>query len=584
MLKLSRLLSSRTTFRAIRGIQFLKGSSLPPSARGVIKAPSAIPKFSMVSSNKDKEKDKDSSSSEIVLRKGVLPFDAPTLQLFSNKKLIIGREMEYLDIFMGFKTAQKYTIRNQEGELVGFIVEEDSLAKSIARNALRSHRSFSASILDVKGQVIFKVVRPMYLVESKMEVQDKWGNLIGEVHMDWHLYRRKYTLFLRRTQFAKVDAPILAWQFPILDRNEEEMAIIDRNFTGLLREMYADAGRYVVHFGERLSDEVVDEEGHHIRVEPRSVDIIQDNISSSSSSSPSSSSSSFSSSSSSFPSASAAASSNSSYMPLNEEKLAEVEAKKRSKFLELKQKALVLYQQKLNSSSSSSSSSSASSSSSSASPFVPSTAPAIDAQIAQDLPLRGRSLVLDERSIALALAIAVDYDYFSRYRPGVGQPWFFPWGGWGGGGGGGEGTSGDAKKTEGAETEVGEGADVGTAAAASPNNNPTPTTPMEDENLKRGGIADEMNANNGSSSSSHDRHSNAQDDKEMYKEDPSERMDKQSGSGGSKDNANNNNNVDNIDEDKEDADEGDDEGGSDDGDGEGGGGLLGILGDIMDSD
>jgi hypothetical protein len=66
---------------------------------------------------------------------------------------------------------------------------------------------------------------------------------------------------------------------------------------------------------------------------------------------------------------------------------------------------------------------------------LPITAPsAPDARsVNQETPSEATDLTLDERAMALATAVTIDIDYFSRHSgSGMGFPMFF----WGGGGGG----------------------------------------------------------------------------------------------------------------------------------------------------
>lgn len=43
------------------------------------------------------------------------------------------------------------------GNHVGFIAEEDSLANSMTRQLLRTHRKFNAVIMNAEGEIVFKV-------------------------------------------------------------------------------------------------------------------------------------------------------------------------------------------------------------------------------------------------------------------------------------------------------------------------------------------------------------------------------------------------------------------------------------------
>lgn len=52
---------------------------------------------------------------------------------------------------------------------------------------------------------------------SSLFVEDGAGNVIGEVHQKWHLWRRRYDLVLNGKQFSAVNSGLLAWEFLLRD-------------------------------------------------------------------------------------------------------------------------------------------------------------------------------------------------------------------------------------------------------------------------------------------------------------------------------------------------------------------------------
>lgn len=48
------------------------------------------------------------------------------------------------------------------------------------------------------------------------------------MRQSWHLWRRKYDLFIGRRQFAAIDGPLLAWEFELKDAAGNTLALIDR--------------------------------------------------------------------------------------------------------------------------------------------------------------------------------------------------------------------------------------------------------------------------------------------------------------------------------------------------------------------
>lgn len=86
----------------------------------------------------------------------------------------------------------------------------------------------------------------MFLISSSVFVETPDGDLIGEIHMDWHLWRRRYSLYVDKTQFASVDSGFLAIDFDMRDENGHKIASVNKDFTGFARELFTDARQYVL--------------------------------------------------------------------------------------------------------------------------------------------------------------------------------------------------------------------------------------------------------------------------------------------------------------------------------------------------
>ncbi|KAG4305532.1 hypothetical protein PORY_001088 [Pneumocystis oryctolagi] len=186
---------------------------------------------------------------------GILLHTKTLLDIFGNPTLVIERKMEMMNVFFGFEQANKYVIMDSSGKHVGYIAETggQSFTKMLARQIFRTHRSFKAHILDKEGNEVLLIERPFSWVNSKIRIIDTVNNadiVVGEVHQQWHAWRRKYNLFLRRgdvfSQFAYIDEPLFSWDFSLIDQNGQLIGSVNRNFMGLLREMFTDTGSYVL--------------------------------------------------------------------------------------------------------------------------------------------------------------------------------------------------------------------------------------------------------------------------------------------------------------------------------------------------
>jgi len=169
----------------------------------------------------------------------------------SGSALVVTRDVEWGQVLLGFEQAQHYAVRDQNGEVVALLAEEHGgVGTMVGRQLLRSRRGFKATVLSPDGSVLFKMRRPAYLISSTMYIEDADDERIGEVQQEWRLLKRCYNLFIGTEQYARIESPFLAWEFVLRDGQGNPLALIDRNFSGFGKELFTDAGRYAIHFGD----------------------------------------------------------------------------------------------------------------------------------------------------------------------------------------------------------------------------------------------------------------------------------------------------------------------------------------------
>lgn len=192
------------------------------------------------------------TSSLLVDRGSLAPADAVAVaRAVAHPALVVTRAVEWGTVVFGFEQANKYTVYDQDGSIVALIAEDETgLGNAVGRQLLRTRRAFTATVLSPDdGSVIFRVRRPAYLVSSTTFVENGDGLPIGEVRQRWHPLRRNFDLYVGQRQYARISGPLLAWEFQLTDDGGRPLALIDRNFQGFAKELFTDAGKYVVHFG-----------------------------------------------------------------------------------------------------------------------------------------------------------------------------------------------------------------------------------------------------------------------------------------------------------------------------------------------
>ncbi|CAG8545426.1 14894_t:CDS:2 [Funneliformis mosseae] len=155
----------------------------------------------------------------------------PAAQILQNPTLVVARQLEILNIFLGFEQANKYALLDPNGNCVGYVAEEESFASTILRQLFRTHRKFNAMIIDLEGQLILKIRRPFAWINSRIFISTSEEHLIGE--------------------FARIDTGFLSWDFNIEDELGSILGSVNRNFSGIARELFTDTGKYVIRMDSR---------------------------------------------------------------------------------------------------------------------------------------------------------------------------------------------------------------------------------------------------------------------------------------------------------------------------------------------
>ncbi|QLG71463.1 hypothetical protein HG535_0B05050 [Zygotorulaspora mrakii] len=232
----------------------------------------------------------------------IQPHHPIATRILNEPTIIVERQLEMMNVFLGFEQANKYAILDVMGNRIGYMQERDfSFMKSIMRQVYRLHRPFTVDVFDNWGNVILTIKRPFSWINSHIKaflppvttVEQNYlespakssavssktfggssgvpipqvigesaseGILVGESIQNWHLWRRRYELFQREkgsdgsfSEFGQIDAPFLSFDFPVSDEKGKIIAGVDRNWVGLGREMFTDTGVYIVRFDSSQS-------------------------------------------------------------------------------------------------------------------------------------------------------------------------------------------------------------------------------------------------------------------------------------------------------------------------------------------
>lgn len=79
-------------------------------------------------------------------------------RLLAVSGIVVVRQLEMMNVLLGYEEANKYQLLSPEGVLLGYLMEEEVGMKGMMmRQMLKTHRAFKATVLDIDGEVILRV-------------------------------------------------------------------------------------------------------------------------------------------------------------------------------------------------------------------------------------------------------------------------------------------------------------------------------------------------------------------------------------------------------------------------------------------
>jgi uncharacterized protein YxjI len=171
----------------------------------------------------------------------------------SPQRLSVRQRKNWLEIITSFDARNKYVVYDESGNPVFNVEEQGSgFGSLIKRLFLRNMRPFTSHVDDLAGQGQLLVLnKPFRFIFHRLEVRDSSGNLLGSIQKRWTWFRRKYTIEGPDGQeVATLFGPFWRpWTFKILmPGNPVEVGLIQKKWSGLLKEAFSDADNFWVGF------------------------------------------------------------------------------------------------------------------------------------------------------------------------------------------------------------------------------------------------------------------------------------------------------------------------------------------------
>ena len=88
----------------------------------------------------------------------------PATNILAQSGLVVQRQIEMMNIFLGFEQANRYIVMDPHGNHVGYMAEHDGgFGKALSRQAFRTHRPFTTHVFDRDQKEVLRVREVPYL-------------------------------------------------------------------------------------------------------------------------------------------------------------------------------------------------------------------------------------------------------------------------------------------------------------------------------------------------------------------------------------------------------------------------------------
>lgn len=176
------------------------------------------------------------------------PADA-LMPMLNHDELYVRQVHEMAELF-GFETRNKYGIFTNDRTQVGYAAEQGSgIFGLLARSMLGHWRRFDILFFDALRQPLFRAVHPFRFFFQRLEIYTAQGQFLGALQQRWSLFRKRFdvqgpqgnVVLEMSSGFFK------PWTFPF-SRNGNEVAVIEKKWSGAFSEFFTDKDNFRVRF------------------------------------------------------------------------------------------------------------------------------------------------------------------------------------------------------------------------------------------------------------------------------------------------------------------------------------------------
>ncbi len=166
-------------------------------------------------------------------------------------ELVIRQQVEQLEIFTPFETANRYSVHSSDGAQLMYAYEESG---DISRQFAGSHRALSIHVVENGGAPVLQASRDFFWLRSHLRV-DADGRRIGALNRIFGLGRKFALVDPDDREITRLSGGLFRRHtFIAQSAGGGEIARVTKQWSGFGREMFTDADTFVVQFTDAGTD------------------------------------------------------------------------------------------------------------------------------------------------------------------------------------------------------------------------------------------------------------------------------------------------------------------------------------------
>ncbi len=170
---------------------------------------------------------------------------------FENDVFVIDEKVR------AFHMTNAYRVYNQSGVEIGAIQETMPWYRMVLRLiANKGMLPFTLDVLAEDGAKLASISRGFTFMFSKITISDGVGAELARINQKFNWVKPKFALVSPAgEQIGMIQGDWKGWNFQILDREEQVIGTISKQWNGAMKEIFTTADKYIVTIDPRVAED-----------------------------------------------------------------------------------------------------------------------------------------------------------------------------------------------------------------------------------------------------------------------------------------------------------------------------------------